>query len=648
MIRNLLLVCTTLLLGTLSIFALTSRVPRADFTYVNPAGIHTLDPARMSWTQDFRVALNIWEGLTTWHPRTLEPIEGAAVFPPELSADRLIYTFAIREDARWSNGDPVTADDFIRGWRRGMEPGTATDYTFLFTDHIVGAADYVQWRRDGVAVLTALSRLRDGVGITARQAKALWRDAVNFPPSRNAFPLPPITPPATEDDLGWARFAEELPRVGLDWSALHTALFEEHAGQLEDRFRHVGVSAPDDRTLVVRLTRPCPYFLDLTAFPTFLPCHHTIELLREQYRGAPLTAEGLVVYDPQWTKPDYPHNGYAGLVTNGPYRLADWTFKRRARLEVNPFFRSAAGIQCRTVDMLEYDNISASIMAYEAGEADFLTSMKVPYDHELVRRSRSGERPDFHECVVLATHFLNFNCAAAVVDGHPNPFVDSRVRKAFTLAADRERIVDNVLQRGDRVAYTFVPAGAIPRYESPHGLRRDVDEARRLLAEAGYPGGARLPPIEILYTTTDERVCQTLARIWENSLGVRAELRCKESKTFAEDKANRRFMVAPGDWYADYNDPTTFLDCLSTGNGNNDCGYSSPRYDALLKAAGDAFDPAIRAGLLRQAETVILEQDCPILPMLHHSELIAIQPYVRGLQPNPRLWFPFRYVHFER
>src|SRR3972149_2224854 len=157
MLRKLMLVCAGLLVGCVSLFPLTSKEPRADFTYVNPSGIHTLDPARMSWTQDFRVALNVWEGLTTWDPKTLAPIEGAAVFPPDISPDQLVYTFTIHENARWSNGDSVTARDFVRGWRRGMEPGTATDYTFLFTDHIAGAAEYVPWRHETVAVLTATS-----------------------------------------------------------------------------------------------------------------------------------------------------------------------------------------------------------------------------------------------------------------------------------------------------------------------------------------------------------------------------------------------------------------------------------------------------------------------------------------------------------
>ena len=654
MFRNLFIACMTLAAVLISIYQFSSHEPRADFTYVNPSGIHTLDPARMSWTQDFRVALNIWEGLTTWDPATLAPIAGAATLPPQVSPDRLTYTFTIRGDARWSNGDPVTARDFVRGWRRAMEPGTAADYAFLFTDHIAGAAEYVAWRNEAVTVLAALETLRGGRRITSEQAKALSGYESIRTPSASAGPTlvnlaKEITPSASDaDDKAWEAVAAALPTAGENWDRIADAVFDTHAARLDERFSRVGMSAVDDRTLVVRLARPCPYFLDLTAFPTLMPVHESIELLRESHRGAPITEQGLVVCDPQWTKPDYHPDGYPGLITNGAYRLADWTFKRRARLAVNPYFHAAGEVRCRTIDMLEYDNVSASLMAYEAGDVDFLTDLGVPYDHELFRLSQSGERPDLKRCVVLATYFFNFNCVSETIDGRKNPFLDARVRKAFTLAVDRRSIVDHVRRRGDRVASSFVPPAAIPGYEPPRGLDRDVETARRLLAEAGYADGADLGPIEVLYPPAQERVCQALARMWEEALNVHIELRAQESKTFAEEKAGHRFMIAWGNWYADYNDPTTFLDCLAAENGNNDSGYANPRYDALLADAAAQADPAARFALLRDAERVVVEEDCPILPILHYAELIAVRPGVNGIHPNARLWFPFRYVSVRR
>ena len=647
MMRQLLLVCGTILVGIFALFQLRPHEPRADLTYVNPSGIHTLDPARMSWTQDFRVALNIWEGLTTWHPETTAPIGGVADYPPKVSADGLTYTFTIRDDARWANGEPVTAADFIRGWRRSIEPGTATDYAFLITDHVVGAAGYVEWRQAAVGALTALERLSDGWGITAQQAEALMAHPTYLVAKADAD-SDGVRLPTTTDDPDWQRGMPGGRGGRFDWGELHTTALKAHAGLLDERFGDVGLHAVGERTLVVQLTRPCPFFTDLVAMPVFVPIHESIERLREGHEGLPVTAEGLVVYDPQWTKPNYHARGYGGLVTNGAYVLDDWIFKRRARLTVNPFYRDAASIACRTVDMLVMENINASLMAYEAGDVDFLPAMDVPYDHEIARLATSGERGDFKMATVLATYFLNFNCVSETVSGKVNPFRDPLVRRAFALAVDREAIVTQVLRRGDRAAGSFIPPDAIPGYTPPKGLPCNVDAARALLAKARYPNGEGLPPIQLLYTPNDARVIQALARMWEETLGARIDLIGKETRTFAEDKANHRFMIARGNWYADYNDPTTFLDCLATGNGNNDSGYASTEYDAILSDANATRDVAARMRLLQRAEALVVERDFPILPILHYSAPLAIQPYVSGLHPNARLWFPFRYVTVNR
>lgn len=633
MIRGLSVVLLLVALGVISLFAFGGEGPRADFRYVNTSDIHTLDPARMSWMQDFRVALNIWEGLTTSDPESTLPREGAAHFPPAVSDDGLTYTFTIREDARWSNGDAVTAQDFIRGWRRAIEPGTASDYAFMFTDYIEGAEEYAKWRRSEVEVLTALWRARDGLGIDGGQVRALRRNRGFRETQRD---LQQSDPNASTVPLSH----EGNNRIRLD--SLHDAHLKSHVALIEEEWAKVAVTARDARTLEVRLHRPCPFFLDLTASPVYLPIHESIEKMRESYAGTPVTAQGLVVYDPQWTKPNYRANGYEGLVTNGAYRLADWRFKRRARMTVNEFHRLRDALKCRTVDMLVFDDMSAALTAYEAGDVDFIPGVEVSYDHEIARLGRSGERPDFVPCPVLATFYLNFNCASDTVAGHANSFKDARVRKAFVLATDRRSLVEEVMQRGDRTASTFVPPGGIPAYDSPAGLGLDIEAGRALLAEAGFPGGAGMTPVELLHVATDQRLCQALARMWETNLGVKVNLRVQESKTFAAEKAARHFMVARGNWYADYLDPGTFLDCLISSNGNNDSGYASAEYDELMAAAHAARDQAERMRLLTRAERLVVEQDVPILPILHYVQTLAIRPGVQGLYPNARMRFSFR------
>lgn len=637
MFRWMVAICLVLLAATLAGYSLAGGSPRADFVYVNSTGIHTLDPARMSWTPDIRVAINIWEGLTTYDPRTTQPREGVAHFPPDVSPDGLVHIFTLRPEARWSNGDPVTAGDFVRAWRRAIEPGTAGDYAFFITDHVTGAREYYDWRNRNVAVLTALDRLARGWEVDEEAARLLIESGA----------IHELVDPAANSQPS---AAQVIAALDLDWASIYRRCFDRHAGQLDARFTAVGLETPNDHTLRVTLTRPCPYFLDLCAFAAMLPCHRSIELLREGAGDTGLTPEGLVVYDPQWTKPDYRANGYPGLITNGPYRLTEWTFKRRLRLEANPFYCDGESVACQTIDMLVYTDLNTALMAYERGDVDFLPDMSVEYDHKLVELAVTGQRPDFIFPVVFGTYYYIFNCSSETVRGRPNPFRDARVRRAFALCIDKQTLTDKVIGRGDPVSDHVVPVGTIPGYESPPAAAYDPDQSRRLLAAAGYPDGAGLPPVDLLYNTGSQhgKVCEYLANTWQRQLHVTVELRGKESRTFAEDKVNRDYMIARGGWYGDYADPTTFLDVFTTGNGNNDAGYANPRYDAFLTRAATEIDPGRRLQLLAEAEALLINNEFPALPLYQYTNLLAVKPHVQGLHPNPRLAFPFRYLSVQR
>jgi oligopeptide transport system substrate-binding protein len=165
----------------------------------------------------------------------------------------------------------------------------------------------------------------------------------------------------------------------------------------------------------------------------------------------------------------------------------------------------------------------------------------------------------------------------------------------------------------------------------------DPRKARALLAEAGFPGGAGLGEIEILFNTRDDhlRVAQAIGAMWKENLGVEVKLANQESKVFGESMRNLRYTVCRAGWFGDYGDANTFLDMFQTGNGNNETGYASRQYDDLIARAAAELDPARRAELFQEAERILLD-DAPILPLYVYTNKYLIRPNVGGISRNPR------------
>lgn len=552
--------------------------PPADFTFINRGTISTLDPAAMSWMQDIRMALTIWEGLCTYHPQTTEPIPGSAL-PPEISEDRTVYTFSIRPEARWSNGEPLTAHDFVYGWRRAFEPGTAADYSFFF-DRIVGVTEYTDWRNGEI------------------------------------------------ERLGSIKDPDEQRRQR-----------DAHLAEADRRFAEsVGIRALDDKTLEVRLTRPVPYFLDLCAFSTFLPVH------RESVERFKVLGEtGLIYYDEQWVKP-------GNAVHNGPFVMTEWKFKQHIMLERNPHYWNRNAVKLERMKELEVEDANTAWLLYSGGQADWLSYVKTVYAPKLIASSasplpnalnkRGTGREDIHVVPAFGTYFYNFNCTERLPGGRPNPFLDPRVRQAFTMAIDKKTLIEEVVREGQTVATTFIPPNTIPGYPVIEGLPYDPPKARALLAEAGYPNGDGLPEIVVLFNTGFRHgdYAQAIVAMWERELGVDGRVEGMEGKTFLELKHDVNFVICRAGWYGDYGDPTTFLEMFETGNGNNDSGYSDPEYDRMLAEADAELDPQRRLEKLADVERYLVNEGLPLLPIYHDVTVCAFDPdKVKNLYLTPRM-----------
>ncbi len=485
----------------------------------NGAEVQGLDPHTVSGVTEHRTLGALFEGLVSLDPATLEPIPGVAQ-SWELSADARTYTFHLRDDARWSNGDPVTAHDFAYAWRRILSPALGADYAYLL--HCIEGAQ--------------------------------------------AF----------------------------------------NNGELSD-FGEVGVNVLDDRTLQVTLENPTPYFLRMQIHQTYFPIHQpTIETF-----GA-MNERGT-----KWTRA-------GNLVGNGPFRLTEWTPDTIIRVEKNEHYWDADNIRLDGIWFYPIDNLWTEERAFRSGELHITGD--VPLHKVGIYRD---ERPD--EIVLhpyLGTYYYRLNVTAA-------PFDDVRVRRAFAMALDQREIANKVLQGGETPAHFYTPpdtGGYTCEYKIPY----DPGTARALLAEAGYPNGAGLPPVEILYNNSEAHklVAEAVQALWKQQLGADVRLMNQDWKVYLSTMNNLEYMVARSGWIADVPDPINFLECFLSGSGNNRTGYSNPKYDALINRAYAEADPQRRFEILQEAEEILLKE-APIVPIYFYARKYLKKPFVRGLEPNP-------------
>ena len=228
------------------------------------------------------------------------------------------------------------------------------------------------------------------------------------------------------------------------------------------------------------------------------------------------------------------------------------------------------------------------------------------------------KRPDFHAAPFLGIYFLRYNCERG-------PFKDERVRRAFSLAMDKNRIVNKITRAGELPANGFVPPG-IPGYNGTDGLTFDPVQAARLLAEAGFPAGKGFPNVNYLYSKSElnEAIAVELQNMWRDSLGVNVNLVRQEWKVYLNSLSLLDYDIARSSWVGDYADPNTFLDMFLTGGGNNRTGWSAPSYDALVAAASRELNPSRRFEILRDAEDLLVKKAIPVCPIYYY---VGIQLY---------------------
>lgn len=411
------------------------------------------------------------------------------------------------------------------------------------------------------------------------------------------------------------------PDTAADYAYLFECIDGYESGKLK-------IEAPDDRTFVVRLIASIPYFLELCAFPVFFPVRQDIvEAGHDTWTLSPET-----------------------YIGNGPYKLQEWVHDSHITYKKNANYWNYSSITGpETLKFLLMDDDGAILAAFQNGDIVFADSM--PNDEIDALK----QTPEFYQEGQLGTYYISFNVTKPPLD---NP----KVRKALILAVDRDYICVNIGKAGQVPAGAYVPIGltdADPSSEfrdvggnyydpSKEAYEANLEEARKLLAEAGYPNGEGIPVMEYLYNESSghQLIGEALQDMWKK-IGINITLTSQEWNTFLNTRKNGEYHIARNGWLGDYNDPISFLDMWLTDSGNNDAQWSNKEYDTLIAQVKKSEDRAERMKLMHQAEDIIFDE-WVLCPIYYYVDLYLKSEKLEGFYSSPLGYKYFMYARLKK
>ncbi|WP_392435286.1 ABC transporter substrate-binding protein [Yersinia sp. HM-2024] len=472
----------------------------------------SLDPMKAVGLIEAQVARDLFEGLVNQDSHG-QIIPGVAT--NWNTSDNQTYIFTLRKDAKWSNGDPVTAQDFVYSWRRLVDPKSLSPFAWF----------------------AELAGMENAQQIIAGK-------------------MPPET---------------------------------------------LGVSAVNDYTLKVKLSKPVPYFPSLTANFSLFPVPSTI----------------VKKYGSDWTK-------VGNLVGNGAFKLQDRVVNEKLVLVPNDYYWDHAHTVLTKVTFIPINQEANATKRYQAGDIDITESFPKNLYQKLLK-----DIPDqVYTPDQLGTYYYAFNTQRA-------PTNDVRVRKALSYAIDRKIIAEKVLGTGEKPAYHFTPDVTAGYHPVTNLLQQqDQDElnaqAKALLHAAGY-GPDKPLKLSLLYNTSDnnQKLAIAIASMWKKTLGVDVKMINQEWKTYIDSRNTGNFDVVRASWVGDYNEPSTFLSLLTSTHSGNIAKFTSVDYDRLLNEAGKQTNPKALSDDYNKAEQIIAEQ-VPIAPIYQFTNGRLIKPWVKG------------------
>lgn len=441
----------------------------------------------------------------------------------------------------------------------------------------------------------------DGLTWTFKLRDAKWSDGKDI----------------TADDFvySWNRLVD--PATGADYEYMLDMVKGYDEKKLD-------ISAPDPKTFVVNLSVKCPYFEEICAFPAVMPVRKDIIEANKTWTNSPET-----------------------LVSNGAYKLEKWEHNSTLSMVKNPEYYDQDSVKAEKLAFHLQDDQNAIYASYRSGDLDFINSVPQEEIQKLLDTKELKIKP------YVGTYFVCFNT-------EKEPFNDPKVRKAFSLAIDRNFIVNQVTGQGQEPATAYVPSGVYDAngaegddfrtvggdYYSinDEDYEKNIEEAKKLMEEAGYKDGEGFPQIDYLYNTDENHkaIAEALQNMWQENLGVQVNLQNQDWNVFLKERKEGNYNIARHGWIADYNDPMSFIDMWLTGGGNNDAQYKNEEFDKYVKAAKATSDPDERMENMHKAEDILIGEDNVVAPLYFYNNSYMMKPNIQGLYYTPLGYFFYK------
>ncbi|MGD9589338.1 MAG: peptide ABC transporter substrate-binding protein [Pyrinomonadaceae bacterium] len=598
--------------------------------YVTGSEPESLDPQFVTGQPEARIMMALYEGLVEYHPITMEPIPAIAE-SWEIGPDGTEYLFHLRKNAKFSNGDPITAKALVYSFRRGLSPELASRnanlaYYLKYAEAYNSARAFVR-NPDGSFLVKD-----GGVPPAGPAAKA---DKFGPDSEFHRFIDAPERLTVPGDEAGRKKLADKDPKM--------KALLEGKQF-VPVRAEDVGIEAVDDHTVRLKLYQPAPFFLGLLAHQFFRVVHQpTIEK-----------------FGRAWTKPE-------NIVTSGPYRVAAHKPYDELNTVKEPNYWDAANVKLAGIDFYPLDEQTTMLNLYKAGELDATYNHTIPAAwNDTVKQFRAEY--SLHPEVAVDYYSLSVK---------KPPMDNLKVRQALSLAIDREALAQ--FQRTKKPLVDFTPEGIFPKYEearqkvytellTQQGSSMaewkarifDAEKARKLMTEAGFPvqksgSGWSTPSfpvdkVSITYNTSEsnQKIAEFIQAQWKQNLGITLPLKNMEFKTFLPYRSAVEYDgVVRNGWVGDYMDPFTFLNLFYSQQNDGATGWWDPKYDKMLDDANKEVDEMKRFEMLATAEFYMMQQQI-IVPLCTAGTSWVKKPFIKGMYPNPGTLHAWKFVYLEK